>query len=75
LIYLDTKKLDRIAGIGYCITGDRTRQSSNRGKGWGPGWEALHVAIDDASRLPTPKTRRRRALPPSSIGTASVSSG
>lgn len=51
LIHLDTKKLGRIDGIGHRMTGDRTRQSSKRGKGWGTGWEALHVAIDDASRL------------------------
>jgi transposase InsO family protein len=51
LIHLDSKKLGRIDGIGHRITGERTRQSSKRGKGWGTGWEALHVAIDDASRL------------------------
>lgn len=51
LVHLDTKKLGRIDGIGHRMTGDRTRQSSKRGKGWGTGWEALHVAIDDASRL------------------------
>ncbi|MFD1304204.1 IS481 family transposase, partial [Methylobacterium marchantiae] len=47
LIHLDTKKLGRIDGIGHRITGDRRGQSSRRGT----GWEALHVAIDDASRL------------------------
>jgi transposase InsO family protein len=47
LIHLDTKKLGRIQGIGHRITGDRTGQSNKRGT----GWEALHVAIDDASRL------------------------
>ncbi|QFU15784.1 IS481 family transposase [Microvirga thermotolerans] len=47
LIHIDTKKLGRIAGIGHRITGDRTGQSAKRGT----GWEALHVAIDDASRL------------------------
>ncbi len=47
LIHMDTKKLGRIDGIGHRITGDRTRQSSKRGT----GWECLHVAIDDASRL------------------------
>ena len=46
-----TKALGRIDGAGHRITGDRVRQSSKRGKGWGTGWEALHVAIDDASRL------------------------
>jgi transposase InsO family protein len=47
LIHIDTKKLGRISRIGHRITGDRTGQSSNRGI----GWEHLHVAIDDASRL------------------------
>jgi transposase InsO family protein len=47
LIHIDTKKLGKIDGIGHRITGDRRGQSSKRGT----GWEALHVAIDDASRL------------------------
>jgi transposase InsO family protein len=47
LIHLDIKKLGRIDGIGHRITGDRRGQSSKRGT----GWEYLHVAIDDASRL------------------------
>ena len=47
LIHIDTKKLGRIDGVGHRITGDRTGQSSKRGT----GWEVLHVAIDDASRL------------------------
>ncbi len=51
LIHLDTKKLGRIQGVGHRITGDRTRQSSPRGRREGAGWEHLHVAVDDASRL------------------------
>ena len=51
MIHLDTKKLGRIDGIGHRITGDRTRQSSKRGKGGGTDWEALHVAVDDHSPL------------------------
>jgi transposase InsO family protein len=51
LIHIDTKKLGRIEGIGHRITGVRTGQSSRRGRGEGVGWEYLHVAIDDASRL------------------------
>ena len=47
LIHLDIKKLGRIQGIGHRITGDRKGQSATRGA----GWEDLHVAIDDASRL------------------------
>jgi transposase InsO family protein len=45
LIHIDTKKLGRIDGIGHRITGERT----NRKRGL--GWEYLHVAIDDCSRL------------------------
>lgn len=47
LIHIDIKKLGRIDGIGHRITGDRTGQSNQRGT----GWEYVHVAIDDASRL------------------------
>ncbi|MEM8663314.1 MAG: IS481 family transposase [Pseudomonadota bacterium] len=47
LIHIDTKKLGRIDGIGHRITGERRGQSNKRGT----GWEVLHVAIDDASRL------------------------
>jgi transposase InsO family protein len=48
LIHIDTKKLGRIAGIGHRITGRRFGMI-NRHRGI--GWEALHVAVDDASRL------------------------
>jgi len=47
LIHIDIKKLGRIDGVGHRITGDRRGQSNKRGI----GWEYLHVAIDDASRL------------------------
>lgn len=46
LIHIDTKKLGRIDGIGHRITGDRHGHRAR-----GVGWEHLHVAIDDASRL------------------------
>lgn len=45
LIHIDTKKLGRIDGVGHRIHGDRTRRARNI------GWEHLHVAVDDASRL------------------------
>jgi transposase InsO family protein len=45
LIHIDTKKLGRIEAVGHRITGDR--RDSKRGA----GWEAVHVCIDDASRL------------------------
>jgi transposase InsO family protein len=47
LIHVDIKKLGRIDGVGHRITGDRSGQSSKRGT----GWEYVHVAVDDASRL------------------------
>lgn len=47
LIHVDTKKLGRIDGIGHRITGQHRGMTRNRGI----GWECLHVAIDDASRL------------------------
>jgi transposase InsO family protein len=51
LIHIDIKKLGRFDQVGHRITGDRTRQSSRRGNGWGAGWEFVHVCIDDASRI------------------------
>jgi transposase InsO family protein len=45
LIHIDTKKLGRIQVIGHRITGNR-RQRGRRA-----GWEFVHVAVDDASRL------------------------
>ncbi len=45
LIHLDIKSLGKIEGLGHRVTGDRS--SRNRGI----GWDHLHVAIDDASRL------------------------
>ena len=46
LVHLDVKKLGRITGFyGHRITGDRRRRRR------GAGWDFVHVAIDDASRL------------------------
>lgn len=47
LIHIDSKKLGKIKGIGHRITGYREGVHRSRGI----GWEVLHVAIDDASRL------------------------
>jgi transposase InsO family protein len=47
LIHIDIKKLGRFERTGHRITGDRTGQSNRRGI----GWEYLHLAIDDHSRL------------------------
>lgn len=46
LLHIDTKKLGRIDGIGHRITGDRS-QNRNRGI----GWDLVHLAIDDHSRV------------------------
>lgn len=52
MIHIDIKKLGRIEGIGHRITGDRTGQSNPRSrKQGGKGWEYLHLAVDDHSRL------------------------
>ena len=63
LIHIDIKKLGRIDGIGHRITGDRTGQSNKRGT----GWEYVHVAVDDASRLAytevLPTERKDSAVP------------
>jgi transposase InsO family protein len=45
LLHVDVKLLGRIGRIGHRITGDR------RGQVRGIGWEYVHVAVDDASRL------------------------
>ena len=45
LLHVDLKRLGRIAGIGHRIHGDR------RARVRGIGWEFLHVAVDDATRL------------------------
>lgn len=45
MLYLDTKKLGRIEKTGHRITGDPRDHTR------GAGWEVLHLAIDDHSRL------------------------
>jgi transposase len=47
IIHIDIKKLGKFNRIGHRITGDRTGQSNTRGV----GWEYVHLAIDDHSRL------------------------
>jgi len=44
MIHLDIKKLGKIDGVGHRITGDRSRPRRK------PGWEYLHVCVDDNSR-------------------------
>jgi transposase InsO family protein len=45
LLHLDTKKLACFEQPGHRVTGDRTRYTAKA------GWQALHVAIDDHSRV------------------------
>jgi len=45
LLHLDIKKLGRFHQPGHRVTADPTRRSR------GSGWEYVHVAIDDASRV------------------------
>jgi transposase InsO family protein len=45
LLHLDVKKLVRIRGVGHRIHGDRHRMAR------GVGWEFVHVAVDDYSRV------------------------
>jgi len=45
LIHIDVKKLGRIGREGHRVNGDRTTRTR------GIGWEFVHVAIDDCTRL------------------------
>jgi transposase InsO family protein len=45
LLHLDIKKLSRFWSPGHRVTGNRAKQSR------GAGWEFVHVAIDDHSRI------------------------
>jgi len=45
LLHLDIKPLGKIDGVGHRIHGDRQRRSR------GAGWEYVHVAVDDHSRI------------------------
>jgi len=49
IIHIDIKKLARFRKIGHRITGNRTSHTNKRGV----GWEFVHVAIDDHSRVAT----------------------
>jgi transposase InsO family protein len=50
LLHLDVKKLGKIGRIGHRIHGDRTTRVR------GIGWEYVHVAIDDCTRVPYAET-------------------
>jgi transposase InsO family protein len=47
LLHIDVKKLGRIDRPGHRVTGDRSDRR-NQGK---KGWEYVHIAVDDYSRL------------------------
>jgi transposase InsO family protein len=47
LLHLDTKRLGRIAGVGHRFTG----RAGNVNLHHGIGWEYLHIAVDDHSRV------------------------
>jgi transposase InsO family protein len=54
LLHIDIKKLGRINGAGWRVTGQRSSQNANRRqrrKGGPAGWEFVHVCVDDATRL------------------------
>jgi transposase InsO family protein len=54
LIHIDVKKLGRILKPGHRVTGDRRGQANTHRNGKPirlAGWEFVHVAIDDHSRL------------------------
>jgi transposase InsO family protein len=51
LVHVDVKKLGRIEGAGHRVTGDRRRQGSSNHRARTTGWEYVHVAVDDATRL------------------------
>ena len=52
LLHVDIKPLGRIRGIGHRIHGDLTQRSR------GAGYEYVHVAIDDATRVAFVEVRR-----------------
>jgi transposase InsO family protein len=54
LVHIDIKKLGRIRGVGHRISGSRASQAKTRRQGTlrdVRGWEFVHVAVDDYSRL------------------------
>jgi transposase len=54
LVHIDVKKLGRIRGVGHRISGSRASQAKTRvnGRRTGiAGWEFVHIAVDDHSRL------------------------
>lgn len=62
LIHIDINKLGKFSRAGHRVSADRTGQSNSRGV----GWEYVHLAIDDHSRLAyseiLPDEKRRSCL-------------
>ena len=62
MIHIDIKKLGKFSRTGHRITSDRKGQSNSRGI----GWEYMHLAIDDHSRVACleilPDEKRRSCL-------------
>jgi len=50
LVHVDVKKLGRIGRPGHRVTG-RVSAGGHHRRGYDLGWEYVHVAIDDATRL------------------------
>jgi hypothetical protein len=60
LVHIDVKKLGRIRSAGHRMTGERSSQARTRrnGRRMGvAGWEYVHIAIDDYSRLSAHRNR------------------
>lgn len=49
LIHIDIKKIGIIAGVGHRFTGGKRTNKNERKQG--TGWEYIHAAVDDHSRL------------------------
>lgn len=64
MIHIDIKKLGRFNAIGHRITGDRSGQSNQRSNGTAPGWEYVHVAVDDHSRVAFTEIRESQKKEP-----------
>jgi len=62
MIHIDIKKLGRFNRVGHRITGDPSPPCKSRGA----GWEFVHVAVDDHSRIAfarvMPSERKRSAI-------------
>ena len=51
MVHIDIKKLGKFNRVGQRISKDRHGQSTQRCNGTTPGWEFVHVCVDDHSRI------------------------